>query len=73
MSHLIIFTVDEMRCAHHQIQLCIYERTHGTFDELHWPVKVKYNDHHQSIDTYEKSSGQNTMDGIQHRFLERAR
>ena len=73
MSHLIIFAVDNMRFACHQIQLCMHERTHGIFDKSRWPVEVKYNDHCQSIGTYERGLSENTMDVIRGGFLKRAR
>ena len=62
-----------MSCANCQIQLCIYESTHGTFDESTWPVKDRYNDYCQSINQYYKEQNPNQMDDIQQRFLQRAR
>ena len=73
MSHLIIFAVDKMSCAHCQIQLCIYERKYGTlFDESKWPVKDKYKDHYQSLENYYKGQSHSQMDGIKCIFLKRA-
>jgi len=67
------FVVDETKCARHQIQWYIHERTHGTFDELRWPAKNKYNNHRQSINMHESTLNEDMMDVIRRGFLESAR